>query len=179
MQLSEIDQVIIRYGDTLSPAQIAFKLGGVLTPEQVLSRLHKLTETPDWLSAAQEDQLITLKMRVLVTELGDLPLTARNAEVILRGLEAIGARLDKRAAATEADLSKLYAFQGTVLLEMTQAALTFMRNLLLTPGAAALTEESWDDHLMGALRDAQLTMQAHEQEAETVEVKMIEKPSAA
>lgn len=174
MQLSDIDKVLVRYGDTLSPAQIAVKLKGVLTPEQVLARLHKLTETPDWLSAAQEDQLITLKMKVIVQELSELPLTARNAEVILKGLSEIGNRLDRRLSATEADLNKHYAFEGMVLLDMTQSAITFMRDVILS--GKQLSEASWDEHMMGALRQAELTMGAHESDAEVVTIEAVSKP---
>ena len=67
--LSDIDAIIVRYADTLSPEQIAVKLEGAFTPEQVLNRIYQLTATPDWLTLTMEDALVTRKMRNLVNEL--------------------------------------------------------------------------------------------------------------
>lgn len=160
MKLSDVDAVIVRYADSLSPAQISFKIEGLLSPEQVMVRIGQLLDSPDWLSAAQQDQLVTLKMRQLVVELEEMPRTARNAEILIRALEAVGNRLDKRAAATEHDLSTLYAFQGAVMLDAIQKALGHMRSALT--GAEKLSREEWDTALSAALRVAQVEISAHD-----------------
>jgi hypothetical protein len=154
--LAEMDQVIIRYADTLSAEMISFKLDGDMTPEQVLARRQQLLEIPDALTALQQDQLISLKMRQLVVELEEMPRTARNAEVILRGLEGIGKRLDQRISTNTEDLEKHYAFEGQALLGAVVAALAHMRGSLT--GADKISETEWDAHMEKALRFAQLSI---------------------
>lgn len=172
-KLSDIDALIVRYADSLSPQQIAFKLEGALTPEQVMVRIGQLLDSPDWLSTAQQDQLVTLKMRQLVVELEEMPRTTRNAEVLLRGLEAIGARLEKRQAATSADLSRLYAFQAAAMVDAIEKALKMIQKSL---------DEGVDRETatMLALRAIQMDMNRLEANpiVVPVEVKAIEKKTA-
>lgn len=163
MKLSEIDAVLVRYADSLSPAQISFKIEGALSPEQVMTRIGQLLDSPDWLTAAQQDQLVTLKMRQLVVELEEMPRTARNAEILIRALEAVGNRLDKRQAATERDLSTLYAFQGAVMLDAIQKALDYMKKTLTA--ADKIDPAEWDTALSAAMRFAQMEVASHEQDA--------------
>lgn len=163
-KLSEIDQALIRYADTLSLNAISFKLGGILTPEQCGARITQLLDAPDFLSAAQQDQLVTMKMRQLIVSLEEMTLTSRTAEVIIRALEAVGSRLDRRAEATEKDLSTLYAFQGTVLLEAVSIAIGHMRSTLTS--GEAVSEKQWDNAMESALRFAQIELSKHEQEEE-------------
>lgn len=157
--LSEVDQVLIRYADTLSLNALSFKLEGVLTPEQCGTRLSQLLDSTDWLTNAQQDQLVTLKMRQLVVNLEQMTLTARVAEVLVRALESIGNRLDRRTEATQKDLSTLYAFQGTVLLDAVNIAMAHMRNTV-TKGNK-LAEKQWDDALESAIRFAQIELAKH------------------
>lgn len=160
MKLSEVDQVLIRYADTLSATAISFKLEGKLTPEQVMARTTYLLDVPDRLSAMQQDQLVTLKMRQLIVELEEMKLTTRSAEVLIRALESLGGRLDKRSAATEKELHTLYAFQGAVMLDAVNAALAHMKGKL-TKGDS-LSEEQWDAALESAIRYAQIEVGKHE-----------------
>ena len=159
-KLSEVDQILIRYGDTLSAQALSYKIQGILTPEQVMARIAYLVETPDRLTQLQQDQLVTLKMRQIVVELEELPRTTRNAEVILQGLEKIGNRLDRRQESTERELSSLYAFQGTVLLDAINVAMAHMRGAI-TQGNE-LAEEQWDNALESAIRFAQIELSKHE-----------------
>ena len=175
-KLSEIDQVLIRYADTLSLNAISFKLDGELTPAQCGARIAHLLDTPDFLTAAQQDQLVTMKMRQLIVNLEEMTLTARTAEVIVRALESVGARLDKRAEATERDLSTLYAFQGTVMLDAINVAMAHMRGAL-TAGDE-LAEEQWDNALESALRFAQIELTKHDVDADEEEQHAIEAPKA-
>jgi len=172
MRLSEIDQALIRYGDTMSLNALSFKIGGVLTPSQCGARLSQLLDAPDWMTAAQQDQMITMKMRIVIVELEEMTRTSRNAEIIIRALEALGNRLDKRAQATEKDLSQLYAFQGTILLDAVSSALEHMKTKL-TDGAK-LTADEWDNALESALRFAQMELAKHEIRSEPEEIILIE-----
>jgi len=161
-KLSDVDQILIRYADTLSPQAISYKLEGLLTPEQVMSRIAMLLEMPDRLTQLQQDQLVTLKMRQIVVELEELPRTTRNAEVMLQGLEKIGNRLDKRTESTEKELSTLYAFQGTVLLDAINVAMAHMRGAVTKGNKMA--EKQWDNALESAIRFAQIELAKHEAE---------------
>lgn len=157
--LSDIDAIIVRYADTLSPEQIAVKLEGALTPEQVLNRIYQLTATPDWLTLTMEDALVTRKMRNLVNELEEQPRTARNAEILVRALEAVGKRLDNRMAATEQDLTKLYAFQGAAMLDAILATLTHIREKI----NVEIDDETWNNALESGMRVAQIEVSKHEE----------------
>lgn len=161
MKLSEIDAALIRYADTLSPAQISFKIEGILSPEQVMARIGQLVDTPDWLSSARQDQLVTLKMRQLVVELEEMPRTPRNAEILIRSLEALGHRLDQRSAATQQDLSTLYAFQGAVMLDAIQSAIGHLKESVTA--LTDLSQDEWDTLLSQALRHAQMEISKHEE----------------
>lgn len=160
MKLSEIDAVLVRYADSLSPAAISFKIEGILTPEQVMTRIGQLLDSPDWLTSAQQDRLVTLKMRQLIAELEEMPLNPRVAEILIRALEALGSRLERRAVATDRDLSVLYAFQGSVMLDSIEKALSHMRRSLT--GGNPVAEKQWDDALETALRFAQMEIGRHE-----------------
>jgi len=162
MKLSEVDQVLIRYADTLSPQAISFKIDGILTPEQIMNRIQQLLDTPDWLTAAQQDNLVTMKMRQLIVDLEEMNLNPRVAEILIRALESLGNRLDKRQEATEKDLSTLYSFQGTVMLDAIKIAITHMRGRLT--GADKLSEEEWDSALESSLRFSQMELSKYEQE---------------
>lgn len=163
LTLSQIDEVLIRYADTLSPAALSMKVEGALSPAQCRARITQLLDSPDWLTAAQQDQLVTMKMRILITQLEGMTLTARVAEVLIRALEGLGARLDKRSEATERDLSQLYSFQGTVLLDAIEIAMDHMKGAL-AKGNPEL-EKVWDMHLENAIRFAQIELSKHDAEA--------------
>jgi hypothetical protein len=172
LRLSEVDQVLIRYGDTMSLNALSLKVEGLLTPEQCGARLTQLLDTPDWMTAAQQDQLITQKMRLVIVELEEMSRTTRNAEVLIGALEKLGARLERRTSATERDLSTLYAFQGVVLLEAVDEALAHMKSIL-TKGDA-ISAKRWDDALETAIRKAGMKLSAYEPEAlEPIELEAI------
>jgi hypothetical protein len=177
-KLSEIDAVIVRYADSMSPAAISFKIEGRLSPEQVMVRIGQLLDSPDWLTTAQQDQLVTLKMRQLVAELEEMPRTTRNAEVLLRGLEAVGARLEKRQAATTQDLTQLYAFQGVAMVDEIEKIVTAIKAKM--PELSTLDMVRWNALLSVELRNAQMRLAKLEAggaaEPTAAELKVIEKP---
>jgi len=168
MKLSEVDQVLVRYADTLSPTAISFKIKGVLTPVQVQSRINVLLDTPDWLTEAQQDRLVTMKMRILITQLEEMTLTSRVAEIIIRALESLGNRLDKRSEATQQDLTTLYAFQGTVLLEAVEKSMGFMRSKLTN--GSKMVEAEWDNAKEAAIRYAQVEISSYETDKSELEL---------
>lgn len=174
MKLSELDQALLRYADTLSPKELSAKIDFMLTPEQVAARISQLLEARDWLDRAQQDRLVTLKLRQLIVELEEAPRTTRNAEVLIRALEALGNRLDRRMEATERDLQRLYAFQGAVMLDAVSAALNAVRTTLTAtprkelpalaspPSTDPDADGRWDEITEIALRRAQTEIGKHE-----------------
>lgn len=158
-QLQQADEVILRYADTLSPTDISYKINGLLSASQVRSRINQLLDTPDWLTGAQQDQLVTQKMRQLIVNLEEMTLTSRTAEILIRALEALGTRLDRRAAATESDLGKLYAFQGRAFLDAITVAINSIRENTKTLPSG---EVDWDAEFEPAIRYAQLELAQHE-----------------
>lgn len=159
-QLQQADEVLIRYADTLSPADISYKINGLLSPSQVRTRIIQLLETPDWLTSIQQDQLVTLKMRQLIVRLEEMTLTSRTAEILIRALEALGNRLDRRYQANEVDLHRLYAFQGAAFLDAVTSAMAEMKHRLTT--GEPITERDWDLALEPAITHAQLQLQSLE-----------------
>lgn len=177
IQQQEIDAVLIRYADTLSPAAISFKLEGLLSPEQVLFRINQLLETPDRFTMLQQDQLVTQKLRNLIVQLEEMmvspgTMTARTAEVLGAQLERLGNRLDKRVASTEKDLHTLYAFQGGVLLDGVMASMNYMRTQIAS-GNIPSNEEEWNAMLQSSIRYAQFEIASHEEGAELAETPVL------
>ena len=175
--IAEIDDILIQFADVESASAISFRIGGLLTPEQVLARIAYLVEVPDRLTLLQQDQLITLKMRRVVAHLEammtDHRSTTRVAEVLLGGLEKVGARLDKRQAATEAELSTLYAFQGRAMLEAINETLDVMKKELTASGSGSIPEELWDAALIKGMRAAQLKVASFESAADDADADMV------
>jgi hypothetical protein len=170
MKLTDVDDVLLRYADTESAQAISFRLKGEFTPEWVAHRIVVLLDTPDWLTAAQQDQLITQKMRIAIARMGDLKFTTRTAEVLINSLEKLGSRLDKRAEATEADLHKLYAFQGSVLVDSLEEYDAHMRKSL------GINKDEWDRHKETAIRAASQVIERHEDgfvEPEATEAELV------
>lgn len=117
MKIADIDRILLRYADSHSPAELSLMVKGALSPAECSARVASLLEKQDWLTMTQQDALVTLKMRQLIAELEDQPRSTRNAEVLIRALETLGNRLEKRATAIESDLNRLYAWQGQLLME--------------------------------------------------------------
>lgn len=163
LKLEEIDAILIRYADTESLNAISARLGGVLTAQQCGARISQLLDTPDWLTQAKQSQLVTQKMRLLVVALEEMledrP-TSRTAEVLGAQLERLGNQLEKRQAATESDLNRLYAFEGGVLLDAVTIALNHMKSAIT--GGSAVAGKEWDDAMESAIRLASIEIGNHE-----------------
>lgn len=108
-ELSRIDEEILRYADSMSPEEISQRWNGVIEPEQVAARTKQLLKSRKWLTQAQEEELVLLRLRNTLTMIekamsdsGMIDLDT--AMVQLRFLKELGNRLDKRRAATQVDL---------------------------------------------------------------------------
>lgn len=124
LEISRLDEKMLQLADTRSPKEISAALGGVITPARVATRIKELLETRDWLTDAQQDAQVVRRMRELLGKLersfnatGDQIIDLDNAKVQLSILKAIGDRLDKRRAATDAELNALYENQASLMFE--------------------------------------------------------------
>lgn len=159
MRVQEIDDALIRYADTMSLEELSIKIGGKLTPEQCGARLKELLKKRNWLDAAERDLLVTLKMSKLIVELEEQPRSARNAEVLIRALEALGNRLEKRAKATEQDLQSLYAWQAETFITVLEGV---VRRLQASTPLGELDAVTLEPIVDDALRLARVELEAHE-----------------
>lgn len=158
MVLRNVDETIIRYADSHSPEEISKILGGGISPARIASHTAALLKSKNWLSRAQEEQLILLKMRLTLNELEDQYLDKDNARLRLQYLKEIAERLDKRSEATEEQLNKLYGNQGRIMARAYDIALGYI--------AGAFREEIdpkvWADVTRDALLHAQTELAKHQ-----------------
>ena len=153
-----IDDKILRLAGSRSPEEISRALGGTVSPEKVASHLQTLLRQKDWLTATQQDALITYRMQSVLSELEDRFLDIDHAKVILQYLKALGDRLDKRAAATDHDLTTLYSNQGQIMARAYDIALSYMKGALRDD----VDPEKWDTLAQDALTHAQAELAKYE-----------------
>lgn len=140
LTLSALDEKLLRLADHNSPDEISRHLGGAISPARAAARIKELLKTRDWLSAAEQDEIVTWKMRQLLGSLeeayfkGDLA----SAKIQLDFLKAIGDRLDKRRAATEDEKNALYMNQATIVFQAIKAMIDVAK--LDSEARAALRE---------------------------------------
>lgn len=115
-----LDELLIRNARK-SPEEIEEKTG--VPAREAMERLGYLLTARDWMTERQEEKL-------LIMELGDLiddvkrrleyvseQYYSDTANVALRGYEAIGKRMDARAAITEAEMAEITRIQAEVYIE--------------------------------------------------------------
>lgn len=157
-----VNDTILRYGDSRSLEELSAMLGGILSPAEVGAHAQKLLSSRNWLTAAQKDQAVTLKMQDLLTELEDLGNGGLDRDKILglrlRALKEIGARLDRRRAATEVDLNTYDANVGRVIGRVVDQTLSYMKGAL----REKVDPDLWDSLVIEAMRDARAEIAKHE-----------------
>lgn len=157
---ANVDDTILRYADSMSPEEISRLLGGVISPATVAARTQTLLTAKDWLSEAQEDQLVTLRMKQLVNDLLDSKYAQdyKYMDIRLKALTALGDRLDKRRQATTVDLNTLYGNQGAIMARAYDIALSYMRGVF----KELIDADLWDETAREALVVAQSEILKHE-----------------
>lgn len=166
VKLADLDRVLLRYADSRSPAELSLLVNGALTPEECAARISALLEKSDWLSMTQQDALVTLKMRQLISELEDQPRSTRNAEVLIRALESLGNRLERRSQAIEGDLQRLYAWQGQIMVEALSMIAEHLRRRL--PEVGAVEEGAWNEVVEEGIRRAGAMLASHDSKGDGV-----------
>lgn len=153
-----VDDAILRYCDSRSAEDISELIGGQLTPTEVAERAKELLKSPDWLTEADLQRLVDLKLRRILSELEVQFLSLDNAKVQLALLKEIGARLDRRMAARDDELDKWSGNMGRLLLRSVDLALGYMRGALRDEVDAG----RWDELLKEGLAFAKVEIDRHE-----------------
>lgn len=161
LEISRLDDKMLSMADSRSPKEISIALGGVITPSRVAARIKELLESRDWLTEAQQDQMVSLKMRELLGKLEEQFFTEDNAKVQLAYLKAIGERIDKRRAATQVDLNTYSANQARVMGRAIDITLSYVKGALRDE----VDPRRWDELLAEGLEHAQAEIDSHKVEA--------------
>lgn len=122
-----------------------------MTPVQVAAHVKRLLADKDWLSEAEQDNLITLKLQGILTKLEAKLEDYDNLGLQLKLLKEIGNRLDKRRSATQVDLTTYHANVGREMGRIFDLALSHMKGAL----SHAVDPDEWDDAAAAALQHAQ------------------------
>jgi hypothetical protein len=158
LTLSLLDEKILLLADHMSPEEISRELGGVISPARVRLRKDELVKSHTWLERADEDFIVTWKLRRVLAKLEGQHFDLDNAKVQLSFLKAIGDRLDKRKAASEAELNALYGNQARIMGRAIDMALSYMKGAL----RGAVDPELWDEALKEGLYHAQAELDRHQ-----------------
>lgn len=125
-----IDQRLLRDAASMSPAELSRAIEGLMSPAQVAAHVKKLLADKDWLTEAEQDNLITLKLQGILSDLEKQFQDNEGRELQLKFLKEIGNRLDKRRAATQVDLNTLYGNTGRLMAELFDMVVSYMRGAL-------------------------------------------------
>lgn len=156
--LSHIDQVILRYADSESPEAISERLGGVIKPERVAALGKKLLAGANWLTQAEQEELVIRRMRKIVADMesGYQDLGTQKAQI--QALGEIAKRLDKRREVTAVDLEKLYANQAQIMLRAVDLATGYLRGAFRDQ----IDQERWDAAIKEGMALAAAELAKHE-----------------
>lgn len=144
---SELTERLLLNADHMSPTQLSELIGGVMSAARVRVYVSELLNDVDWLTEAQEDRLVTLKLRRLLAILENRFADNDNITLQLKLLKEIGGRLDKRRAATEVEIDRYHANVGRQMAQAVDIALAHMRGAL----KGDIDPEKWDAALLDAM----------------------------
>jgi len=156
--VSQIDDKILQMAGSYSPEEVSAALGGIASPGRIAARTQVLLSSRDWLTATQEDQHVTFKLKRMLSDFEERYMDLDNATMRLKLLKEIGARLEKRSAATEIDLGKLYGNQGRIMGQAVDNALTYMKGAL----REKVDPDLWDELVQEAMLSAQSEIAKHQ-----------------
>lgn len=157
--VSPIDDKILQLAATHSPEEISLQLGSVASPGRIAARVQTLLRSRDWLTDTQDDLLVTYRLQRMLMEFENQRLDIDNAKMRLSLLKEIGSRLEKRKAATDVDLGRLYGNQGRIMGQAVDNALTYMKGAL----REKVDPKLWDELVQEALLSAQAEIAKHEE----------------
>src|SRR3954471_10594880 len=157
-----VDDTILSLAASHSPEEISEALAGRVPPATIAAHTQTLLKSKNWLTATQEDRLVTIRLNNMLADLERRGWDLDSVKVRLSILKEIGNRLDKRTAATDEDLNKLYGNQGRIMAQAFDLALSFMKGAL----REAVDPERWEEAKAEGLRHAQLELSRYQSEDE-------------
>lgn len=146
-----IDQRLLQNAASMSPEELSRSIEGLMTPVQVAAYVKRLLADKDWLTEAEQDNLITLKLQNILVKLEGKFQDNENLDLQLKFLKEIGNRLDKRRAATQVDLTTYHANVGREMGRIFDMALSHMKGAL----SHVVDPDEWDAASEAALQHAQ------------------------
>jgi hypothetical protein len=149
---SALAQKLLSMADRKSFEEMSKELSGVISAREAATHLSELLKAPDWMSAAQEDRLITIRMSTILATLEDRFQDIDNMTLQLKILKELGNRLDKRQAATTVDLNTWSVNTGRELGRIVDLSLSYMRGAL----REQVDPEKWDELLTEAMSHARV-----------------------
>lgn len=117
---SALDEMLLRNARK-SPEEIEAKTG--IPAREAMERIAHLLSARDYMTERMEEKLLILEMGDLIDETRTRMETVSEqyysdtANVALRGYEAIGKRMDARAAITEQEMAEITRIQAEVYIE--------------------------------------------------------------
>lgn len=156
-----IDEKILQYAGSHSPEEISALLGGVVSPAKVAAHTQTLLKSRDWLTQAQEEQLLYLRLQKALTTLENRYMDNDNARILLSYFKEVRAALSSRSGANEVNLNALYANQGRLMGRVVDMALSYMKGAL----REQVDPDLWDRLKEEALLSAQTEIGKYEVEA--------------
>lgn len=117
---SALDELLIRNARK-SPEEIEERTG--VPAREAMERLGFMLTARDWMTERQEEKLLIMELGDLIDDVKKRLETVSEqyysdtANVALRGYEAIGKRMDARAAITEMEMAEITRIQAEVYIE--------------------------------------------------------------
>lgn len=145
-----MDDAILRYAASNSPEEIAHILGGIVTPERIMSRTAELVKSKGWLTIAQRQQILHLTLSGLLAKLQERYMDLDTAKVMLSMIKELFKQNEAFGKATEDDLNKLYGNQGLIMARVVDKALSYMQGAFRDE----IDPEKWEQVYMEALEHA-------------------------
>lgn len=153
-----MDHKLLANADRLSANELSKLIGGIIPPERIAAHVKNLLKERDWLTDAELDNLITYKLQRALAKLESQFEDLDNLKVQLGFIRELGARLDKRRAATTVDLNTLYGNNGRLMAQIFDITLAHMRGQLQD----SISLDAWDEAADQALAYAKAEIQKHE-----------------
>lgn len=154
------DAIILRHCDSKSPAEISEMFNGAITPKGVAKRVQELIENPNWLTQAQQEEIILRRMRELVAKIEEQSKEYRSVEMYeahIRALEAVAKRVDKRRETNAVDLNSLYGNQAAIMLRALDLATGYLRGAF----REQIDQEKWDEAIREGMSLARKEVEKH------------------
>lgn len=156
--VNKVDDTILRYADSRSPEEISMLLKGVITPKAVAARTQTLLQTRNWLTLAQEEQLLLLKMHDVLHDIENKYQDDKMLTLRIKALKEIGVVIERRKKTLDVDLTTYSQNVGRVLGQVVDKSLAYMKGALRDQ----VDPDLWDQLVTEAMREARDEITLHQ-----------------